>query len=56
MGSNMDLFLFYIIMIMGAFALYPSSINGFKQLVKDILYSIVFVVAKIIKLIVRIKK
>lgn len=52
----MDLFLLYVLLIMVIFALYPVSMNGFKQLVKDILYSIVFLVAKIIKLIIRMKR
>lgn len=45
----MDLFLFYILLIMGIFALYPVSMNGFKELIKDILFSIAFLIAAIIR-------
>ena len=54
--NSMDLFLLYVLMIMGVFALYPISMDGFKQLVKDIIYSVVFIVAKIIKLIMKMKR
>lgn len=45
----MDLFLFYVLLIMGIFALYPISMTGFKELVKDILLSIAFLIAAIIR-------